>query len=138
MSIQANILVNDSGIACISDFGLSSFQQFIQEPTVLPPLSNDSELQERLLIQYNNALRAEGKSHSTYVSSVITTRSGAGTLRWMAPERLHPEDYGRTSAAATFASDIFSLGMLFLEACLLFFPDIDIKAHTVHITLKGV
>ena len=43
------------------------------------------------------------------------TRSGAGSLRWMAPELLVPEVYNKTSARPTFESDIFSFGMLIYE-----------------------
>jgi len=45
-----------------------------------------------------------------------TTHAFAGTVRWMAPERLDPEQYGlngRTSR--TFASDVYSFGMTIFE-----------------------
>jgi len=47
---------------------------------------------------------------------LTTTQAFAGTTRWMAPERLDPEQYGlngRTSR--TFASDVYSFGMTIYE-----------------------
>ncbi|KIM47304.1 hypothetical protein M413DRAFT_63480, partial [Hebeloma cylindrosporum] len=40
---------------------------------------------------------------------------GAGTIRWMAPERLYPEEWGKGQATSTFESEIYSLGMVLYE-----------------------
>ncbi|KAF5376922.1 hypothetical protein D9615_007330 [Tricholomella constricta] len=45
--------------------------------------------------------------------SLASSLSGAGTVRYMSPERLHPET---NSALSTFASDVFSFGMVIYEA----------------------
>lgn len=46
-----------------------------------------------------------------------TSSSGAkGSLRWQAPELLFPEEFGGTGKH-TFASDIYALGMTYLEVC---------------------
>lgn len=63
---------------------------------------------------------AETKSLRSTLNSALSTRSGAGTVNWMAPERLVPKDYNRASAAATFSSDVFSFAMLVLEVRTLF------------------
>ena len=47
---------------------------------------------------------------------VTTTSSeGAGTMRWMSPERLDPERFGSKNGRPTKESDCYALGMVVLE-----------------------
>ncbi|KAF8060700.1 kinase-like domain-containing protein [Lyophyllum atratum] len=110
----ANVLINDKERACISDFGISSLQEHIQP---LPLAALDPAREEYLLRHCQEALRYAGKSQSlaSTLSSRMSSFSGAGTYQWMAPERLLPEDYGLSSAKATFPSDVFSFAMLAIE-----------------------
>ena len=44
-----------------------------------------------------------------------TTSGGAGTVRWMSPELLDPEEFGFKNARPTKQSDCYALGMVILE-----------------------
>jgi len=110
----ANVLINDEGKACISDFGIASIQEHV-EPSPLAALNQAEE--KSILRRCREALRRGGKSQSlaSSLSSRMSSFSGAGTLRWMAPERLIPEELDLQSAKATFSSDVFSFAMLSIE-----------------------
>lgn len=41
-----------------------------------------------------------------------------GTVRWMAPELLYPEDYGFTHCTPSKESDMYALAMVIYEVCL--------------------
>ncbi|KAF9455944.1 kinase-like domain-containing protein [Collybia nuda] len=110
----ANVLINDAEKACISDFGIASIQDHAEPPSL-------SELnphgQQTLLRKCKDALKHGGLSvtFASSLSSRMSSFSGAGTYRWMAPERLIPEALDIPSAKPTFASDVFSLAMLAIE-----------------------
>ncbi|EMD39725.1 hypothetical protein CERSUDRAFT_92218 [Gelatoporia subvermispora B] len=70
---SANILVNQSREACISDFGLAAMH---------------------------------------YSSKLVTMSLTAGSVRWMSPELIDPEQYGVRRAEATPFSDIYDLSMV--------------------------
>jgi len=53
-------------------------------------------------------------SDSTYHTSSSTPKS-AGTTRWMSPELLDPDRFGREDGRATKESDCYALGMVILE-----------------------
>lgn len=44
-----------------------------------------------------------------------TSNNGAGTMRWMAPELLIPEDYGFDHCKPSKESDMFAVGMVIYE-----------------------
>jgi serine/threonine protein kinase len=41
-----------------------------------------------------------------------------GTVRWMSPELLHPENFGLSNSNPTKPSDVYALGMVIFEASL--------------------
>ena len=47
--------------------------------------------------------------------ATTTSSEGAGTVRWMSPELLHPERFGSKNARPTKESDCYALGMVILE-----------------------
>jgi serine/threonine protein kinase len=51
--------------------------------------------------------------------SPLAATNRGGSLRWMAPELLHPESYGFKEFQRTFASDIYSFACVCLEVCAL-------------------
>ncbi|KAF8918472.1 kinase-like domain-containing protein [Mucidula mucida] len=111
----ANILVDADGRPRISDFGLS----FVYDRraaardagTDFQPLSFT-----RLSRAFTSAGLPESQS-STLASTLLSTDlSQAGTIKWMSPERLDPEQYERTRARATPMSDVFSFAMVAVEA----------------------
>ncbi|KLO06861.1 kinase-like protein [Schizopora paradoxa] len=56
-------------------------------------------------------------THDARTASMITTSSTAhGSIRWMAPELLHPMHTGREHGRATAESDTYAFAMLMLEA----------------------
>lgn len=70
----------------------------------------------------NSARRAVladfGLGATVSTSSLATTATtGVGTIRWMAPELLMPEDYGLTHSNASKESDVYAFGMVTYEAC---------------------
>jgi serine/threonine protein kinase len=109
-------LVDDSGKACLADFGLSTYN----DPNFMPQAT--AAVTKQIRARYDTALRAVGMPESmtttissAAASSTLSSLSGAGTFRWMSPERLRPEFYGRKSAKPTSQSDIFSFGMLIYQ-----------------------
>ncbi|TDL22635.1 kinase-like protein [Rickenella mellea] len=55
-------------------------------------------------------------THDARTASAITTSTAMhGSIRWMAPELLHPEQAGREDSRASAESDIYALGMVILE-----------------------
>lgn len=114
LRFQANVLINDAEKACIADFGIASIQEHAEPPplTELEPYA-----QQALLLKCREALKDGGMSVTlaSSLSSRMSSFSGAGTYRWMAPERLIPEALDMPSAKPTFASDVFSLAMLAIE-----------------------
>ncbi|KAL0960267.1 hypothetical protein HGRIS_011895 [Hohenbuehelia grisea] len=110
----SNVLIDSEGKARIADFGLSHFHDASPGPDATNPRTKASQKRHRLLL---TELRRRGlpQSFGTALSSALSTMSAAGTTRWMAPERLAPEQFSLTSAAATFESDVFAFGMLGYE-----------------------
>ena len=53
-------------------------------------------------------------SDSTRLATT-TTSEGVGTLRWMSPELLDPEQFGSKNGRPTKESDCYALGMVILE-----------------------
>ncbi|KAG6865041.1 hypothetical protein C0991_005534 [Blastosporella zonata] len=113
----ANVLISDKGKALISDFGIATLQEDIEQaPPTMGTVRKWGTVNIRNL---KKALKEGGMSqdHAQSLFSRVSniSRSGGGTYRWMAPERLIPEKFGLKSANATFASDVFSFGMLSIE-----------------------
>lgn len=52
---------------------------------------------------------------STSSMAAAMTSAGGGTVRWMAPELLNPEEYGFTHCHPSKESDIYALGMVIYE-----------------------
>ncbi|PPQ80616.1 hypothetical protein CVT24_002708 [Panaeolus cyanescens] len=95
----ANVLISDDGRALLSDFGHARFtrgHRHTSSFTFLTSLTAFDVLVEEEKIDEN-----------------MTCWSG--TVRWMAPELLCPEKWGRLESGSTFASDVFALGMLIYE-----------------------
>ena len=120
-------MVDDNGKACVADLGLSSY--------VIPQV--ETAVTRKIQFEYEIALRGvvEPKSMRTTISSAAASStlgslSGAGTFRWMSPERLIPERYGQKSAKPTLQSDVFSFGILIYQVR-------DIRSSFVAI-LRGV
>jgi len=79
-----------------------------------------------LFIQLNILIDQDGRARladfglltivldSTYHTS-STTPKGAGTMRWMSPELLDPDRFGRENGRPTKESDCYALGMVILE-----------------------
>ncbi|KAJ3515568.1 hypothetical protein NLJ89_g1672 [Agrocybe chaxingu] len=101
----ANILIDKGGQAYIADFGLS--------------FSSD-KLQERKDGKLGHSPYTHPTSNKlltvVHTPHITCSRSGVGSMRWMAPELLLPEAWGKTNAKPTFASDIFAFGMVIYEA----------------------
>ncbi|TDL22634.1 kinase-like protein [Rickenella mellea] len=56
-------------------------------------------------------------THDAQTASAITTSTAQhGSIRWMAPELLNPEQAGREDSRASAESDIYAVGMVILEA----------------------
>ena len=53
-------------------------------------------------------------SDSTHAETT-TTSEGSGTIRWMSPELLDPEEFGSKNGRPTKESDCYALGMVILE-----------------------
>lgn len=77
--LEANILVNHHGHACIADFGLL---RMISDHT--------------------------GTEYSMSCAQ-------GGTIRWMSPELLYPEQFGLTDSRPTKESDCYAVGMVIYE-----------------------
>lgn len=125
--IQANVLITADGKACISDFGIAS----IQDNAELPPLMALNAIEQQAWFhRCRTALQEGGRSQTlaSTLSSRMSSFSGAGTYRWMAPERLIPEELGLPSAKPTFASDVYSWAMLALEVIILSVSSLAILA----------
>jgi serine/threonine protein kinase len=45
----------------------------------------------------------------------VSAADSKGTIRWMAPELLIPEEYGLETCVPTKASDIYAFGMVIYE-----------------------
>ncbi|KZT50794.1 kinase-like protein [Calocera cornea HHB12733] len=85
-----NILIKADGGACLADFGLSRI------------LSADFGLSRVFPGNMGN--------------EASQTSIARGNPRWMAPERLQPQNYGLdTSSSLTISSDIYSFGMVVYE-----------------------
>lgn len=127
--VKENILIDFKGNARVADFGLSSYE----DQTLLLPVP--PSVKEQIRFDFSTELMRHGysESMSSTMSSAVATStimnlSGAGTRRWMAPERLLPAQYGRESARATFEGDVFSYGMLLYQVGrLYFFPFVCMK-----------
>ena len=89
---QANILINNSGHACLSDFGLS---------TVIGTNHHAG-----------NGLSFQADSKVSFMSF-----TPGGTTRWMGPELLDPEMFGKSDDWPTKESDCYALGMVVYEVC---------------------
>ena len=48
-------------------------------------------------------------------TETITASEGSGTMRWMSPELLDPEQFGSKNGRPTKESDCYALGMVILE-----------------------
>jgi serine/threonine protein kinase len=48
-----------------------------------------------------------------------TTAQIRGTIRWMAPELLSPEDFGFDNCSPSRQSDVYAFGMVVYEVCVL-------------------
>jgi serine/threonine protein kinase len=69
---------------------------------------------------------------------------GAGTIRWMAPERLYPEKWDKEQPISTFESDIYSLGMVIYEVCIIplwlphfFLAEQNLQIYSGNIPFEG-
>lgn len=61
-------------------------------------------------------------THDARTASLITSSTALhGSIRWMAPELLHPEHAGRDNGKPSAESDIYAFAMVMLEVCLLNF-----------------
>lgn len=49
------------------------------------------------------------------ISCADTSALVGGTMRWMSPELLSPEDFEMSHANPTIASDVYALAMVILE-----------------------
>ena len=76
---KANILVDQSGHARLTDFGLLTI---VSDPTNFTPSSSTSP---------------------------------GGTIRWMSPELLFPDQFGPGDSRPTVESDCYALGMVIYE-----------------------
>ena len=87
--MKANILIDSTHKACLSDFGLTNI------------------------------------THDARTASLITTSTALhGSIRWMAPELLHPEHAGRDNGKSSAESDIYSFAMVMLEVGICFHPSV--------------
>jgi len=89
---QANILINNSFHACLTDFGLSTMVG-VERHT------------------------ADNASFITMDSEVSLAAIRGGTLRWMSPELLDPDRFGISDEqpVPTKRSDCYALGMVVYE-----------------------
>jgi serine/threonine protein kinase len=56
-----------------------------------------------------------------------------GTVRWMSPELIDPEEFGFKSARHTKSSDCYALGMVVYEAITGMLPFYEQSNNTVHV-----
>ena len=82
---QANILINKNGRACLADFGLSTI------------------------------VRAGHRASFATSSESLVSFTPGGTIRWMSPELLLPEQFGHSDDRPTKQSDCYALGMVVYE-----------------------
>ena len=88
--IQANILINQDCRACLADFGLSTVtgvQTLAANGSLVSVLSNDS----------------------------VMSFTHGGSIRWMSPELIDPEQFGVKGNRPTKTSDCFAFGMVIYE-----------------------
>ncbi|OCH92026.1 kinase-like protein, partial [Obba rivulosa] len=57
-----------------------------------------------------------GLAAMSYSSKLVTVSVQAGSVRWMSPELLDPEEHGLERAELSPSSDVFALGMVLWEA----------------------
>ena len=88
---QANILINKSSRACLADFGLSTV-------VGVPRRAATNISFFRMASQ----------------ESLMSFTPG-GTVRWMSPELLDPEKFGKPDDRPTKESDCYGLGMVVYE-----------------------
>ena len=69
-------------------------------------------------------------SDHTNLTTSISAPSG-GTIRWMSPELLHPEQFGSDRVRPTKASDCYALGMVILEVLTGQPPFASLAGHVV-------
>lgn len=95
---QSNILIDEHGRACLTDFGLSQIKETY---SLLQPIGSAKE--EKLEKPKGSMPKRDSKAKSK------TPRYG--TLRYMAPEQM-------SQSVVTNLTDIYSFGMTMYEVCL--------------------
>ena len=48
---------------------------------------------------------------------LCSARSASGTVRFMSPELIAPEDYGKENAKATQEADVYAFGLVIFQVC---------------------
>ncbi|PPQ83857.1 hypothetical protein CVT25_000916 [Psilocybe cyanescens] len=123
---SANVLITEEKKACIADLGAARLASSTMPsfPTLgtgfRPHNSFPVQMTANMLTNHSQVLRSNE-------SSIMSNVSNAGTLRYMSPERLDPPKFSQSSAQATFASDVFSFGMLAYEVHAGKLPFSDVK-----------
>lgn len=101
-SIQANVLIDETGRAQLADFGLCRIADCVQSRGALAP----NEVEEVAREMANADLPQEA---ATIITSFLTQSSqSGGTPNFMAPEVI-------ASGAPSFGGDIWAFGMLAYE-----------------------
>ncbi|KDR70043.1 hypothetical protein GALMADRAFT_103711, partial [Galerina marginata CBS 339.88] len=121
----ANILVDLAGNARIADFGLSRFGEW--PPTLL---STDALTSNPSSYTFLTTV----PDHSASLENKVT-HSGAGSSRWMAPERLMPEYWGNLSGKPTFESDVFAFAMVIYE---IFSGEVPFHEVNIHMAMLSI
>ncbi|KAF9026203.1 kinase-like protein [Hymenopellis radicata] len=114
----ANILVDADGRPRISDFGLSFVYEAPGRATASDTVASVPEplSYARLIRAFTSAGMPESQGSSLASTLLSSDLSQAGTIHWMSPERLYPEEYEQARAKATPQSDVFSFAMVAVEA----------------------
>ena len=109
----------------------------VRPQTLIPaPVSNALSIKANILVDQNGRARLADFGLLTIVSdptyfTASSSASTGGTVRWMSPELLEPEQFGLDHGCPTRESDCYALGMVIYEVLSGQVPFASSKEHIV-------